>query len=58
MTGQHDAPRTGATITVTTRDGRQVTTSTWSTCTGVAAFVTTFLGPPAATHALEEEPSC
>jgi hypothetical protein len=54
VTGQHT---TGATITVTLRDGRQVTASTWNACLGVGQFVSTFLGPPAATHTatIEEE---
>lgn len=55
MTEQH---QTGATITVTLRDGRVVTTSTWSACLGVGAFVASFLGQPAARHTLttEEDP--
>ncbi|MEV4458490.1 hypothetical protein [Microbispora sp. NPDC049633] len=40
--------RRSATVTVTRRDGDQITVSTWDTCTGVAEFVTTLLGPPAA----------
>ncbi|TYB50260.1 hypothetical protein FXF51_56900 [Nonomuraea sp. PA05] len=57
MTGQHTA---GASITVTLRDGSQVTTSTWNACVGVGRFVTDLLGPPAATHTttIEEEEPC
>ncbi|MFB4276070.1 hypothetical protein ACBJ59_12300 [Nonomuraea sp. MTCD27] len=57
MTGQQAA---GATITVTMRDGRQVTAITWNACTGVGAFVASLLGQPAATHTatLKEEELC
>ncbi|MEV1201701.1 hypothetical protein [Microbispora rosea] len=41
-------PRRWATVTVTRRDGDQITVSTWDTCTGVAEFVSTLLGPPTA----------
>lgn len=51
MTDQHiPAGRPGATITVTMRDGRTVTTSTWNACAGVGRFVADLLGTPAATH--------
>lgn len=40
--------RRSATVTVTRRDGDQITVSTWDTCTGVAEFVSMLLGPPTA----------
>lgn len=50
MTDQHAAAPPAATITVILRDGRTVTTSTWSTCVGVGRFVESFLGAPTARH--------
>jgi hypothetical protein len=35
-----------ASVTVTTRDGDQVTVSTWDVCQGVADFVASLLGEP------------
>lgn len=59
MTDQRTAPASGATITVTVRDGNTVTTTTWSTCAGVGRFVTDLLGEPAARHTIPVvEASC
>ncbi|MGW6498571.1 hypothetical protein [Nonomuraea angiospora] len=63
MTDQHTTTPVdtskGATVTVTLRDGTQVTTSTWSTCVGVGRFVTDLLGAPAARHTTTlKEPTC
>lgn len=53
-------PRRTATITLTDRCGDQVTVSTWTTCIGVADFITAFLGEPGqrSTITATEVPSC
>ncbi len=42
-------PARSACITVTERCGDMVTVSTWETCAGVGAFVTSLLGAPTRT---------
>ena len=44
---------TGSQITVTERDGTQITTFTWSACLGVSTFLRGLLGEPAATASIE-----